>query len=150
MSEIHKTATIDAPVEKVFALVDNPENIPKYVPNVERVVDVKRTDRRIGDTFRVIYKVLGMTFDEKFTVTAYEPNHKTVSHFDGGMKGTFSWTFEPQAPQTEVSIDIEYEVGGGILGKAADALVLERTNDKNMDEAIENMRRVLAGEKVSS
>jgi carbon monoxide dehydrogenase subunit G len=149
MSEIHKTVTFDAPVEKVFELVDNPDNIPNYIPNVERVADVKRTDGRIGDTFRVIYKVLGISFDEKFTVTGYEPKRKLVSKFDGGMKGTFSWTFEPQGAQTECSMDIEYQVGGGILGKAADALVLERTNEKNMDESLENIRRVLAREKVS-
>lgn len=150
MSEIHKTTTFDSPVEKVFELVDNPENIPKYIPNVERVADVKRTDGRIGDTFRVIYKVLGMTFDEKFTVTGYEPKRKLVSTFDGGMKGTFSWAFEPQGSQTECSLDIEYQVGGGVLGKAADALLLERTNEKNMDQSFENLRRVLAREKVSS
>jgi carbon monoxide dehydrogenase subunit G len=149
MSEIHKTVTFDAPVEKVFELVDNPDNIPNYIPNVERVADVKRSDGRIGDTFRVIYKVLGISFDEKFTVTGYEPRRKLVSKFDGGMKGTFSWTFEPQGAQTECSLDIEYQVGGGILGKAADALVLERTNEKNMDESLENIRRVLAREKVS-
>lgn len=150
MSEIHKTTTFDSPVEKVFELVDNPENIPKYISNVERVADVKRTDGRIGDTFRVIYKVLGMTFDEKFTVTGYEPKRKLVSNFDGGMKGTFSWTFEPQGSQTECSLDIEYQVGGGVLGKAADALLLERSNEKSMDQSLENLRRVLAREKVSS
>src|SRR5437660_3681653 len=150
MSEIHKTTTFDSPVEKVFELVDNPENIPKYISNVERVADVKRTDGRIGDTFRVIYKVLGMTFDEKFTVTVYEPKRKLVSNFEGGMKGTFSWTFEPQGSQTECSLDIEYQVGGGVLGKAADALLLERSNEKNMDQSLENLRRILAREKVSS
>lgn len=150
MSEIHKTVTFDAPVEKVFELVDNPDNIPKFIPNVERVVDVNRTDRRIGDTFTVIYKVLGITFNEKFTVTGYERNRKVVSKFDGGMKGTFSWIMEPQGTQTECSMDIEYQVGGGVLGKAADALVLERTNEKNMDQSLENMRRVLAGAGVWS
>jgi len=51
----------------VFAIVDDPANFPKYVPNVHDVVDVRRSDGRIGDSFRVIYKVLGVTFDEKFT-----------------------------------------------------------------------------------
>jgi carbon monoxide dehydrogenase subunit G len=91
-----------------------------------------------------------MTFDERFTVTGYEPKRKLVSNFDGGMKGTFSWTFEPQGSQTECSLDIEYQVGGGVLGKAADALLLERSNEKNMDQSLENLRRVLAREKVSS
>jgi len=98
----------------------------------------------------VIYKVLGITFDEKFTVTGYEPNRKLVSSFDGGMKGTFTWTFEPQGSQTECSMDIHYQVAGGVLGKAADALLLERTNEKNMDESLVKMRSVLASQKVSS
>ncbi len=150
MSEIHKTVTFDSSVERVFELVDEPNNIPKYIPNVDRVLDVKRTDRRIGDTFRVIYKVLGISFDEKFTVTDYERNRKVATSFDGGMKGTFTWTFEAQGAETECSVDIEYAVAGGILGKAADALLLERTNEKNIDESLENMRRVLADTKVSS
>jgi carbon monoxide dehydrogenase subunit G len=54
MSEIHKSVTIDAPAEKVYAFVDNPENFSRYVPNVERVVDIKRSEGRIGDSFRVI------------------------------------------------------------------------------------------------
>jgi uncharacterized membrane protein len=66
------------------------------------------------------------------------------------MKGSFTWTLEAQGIQTECSMDIEYQVGGGILGKAADALLLERTNEKNMDESLEKMRRILAEAKVST
>ena len=98
MSEIHKSVTIDAPAEKIYGFVDNPENFSKYVPNVERVVDIKRSEGRIGDSFRVIYKVMGVTFDEKFTVTEHQPPHKAGSRFEGGMKGTFDWSFEPPRP----------------------------------------------------
>lgn len=55
MAEIHITVTIDARAEKVFDIADNPENRPKYVPNVSQVVDIRRSDRRISDSFRVIY-----------------------------------------------------------------------------------------------
>ncbi|HEV2027925.1 MAG TPA: SRPBCC family protein [Candidatus Dormibacteraeota bacterium] len=86
---MHKTGTIDAPAEKVFDIVDDPENCPKYVPNVSQVVDVRRSDRRMGDSFRVIYKVLGTTFDEKFTTTDYRRPTRISSAFEGGMTGTF-------------------------------------------------------------
>ena len=51
MAEIHKTVTIDAPAARVFDIVDDPEHYPKYVPNVGQVVDLRRSDRRIGDSF---------------------------------------------------------------------------------------------------
>jgi ribosome-associated toxin RatA of RatAB toxin-antitoxin module len=143
MSEIHKSVTIDASAEKVYALVDNPERFSEFVPNVERVVDIKRSEGRVGDSFRVIYKVMGITFDEKFTVTEHQPPRKAGSRFEGGMKGTFDWSFEPQGQQTKTSVVIRYELAGGVLGKAVDALVLERTNAKTIEDMLQNMSRIL-------
>ena len=143
MSEIHKSVTIDASAEKVYALVDNPERFSEFVPNVKRVVDIKRSEGRVGDSFRVIYKVMGITFDEKFTVTEHQPPRKAGSRFEGGMKGTFDWSFEPQGQQTKTSVVIRYELAGGVLGKAVVALVLVRTNEKTIEEMLQNMRRIL-------
>src|SRR5918912_117859 len=84
MAEIHKSATIDAPAERVFDLLDDPSGIPSYTPNVERVEDVRRSEQRVGDTFRVIYKVVGMTFEEMFTVTEHVRPTRLASRFDGG------------------------------------------------------------------
>ncbi len=140
MAEIHKTVTIDASVEKVFDIVDDPENFPKYVPNVSQVVDVRRTDSRIGDSFRVIYKVLGTTFDEKFTTTDYQRPTRISSAFNGGMTGTFRWAFEAVGAQTKATVDIDYRVAGGAIGKAVDSLVLERTNEKSIGGMLENLR----------
>jgi ribosome-associated toxin RatA of RatAB toxin-antitoxin module len=142
MAEIHKTVTIDAPAEKVFDIVDDPENYPKYVPNVSQVVDVRRSERRIGDSFRVLYKVLGTTFEEKFTTTDYQRPTRISSSFDGGMSGTFRWAFEPLGAQTKATVDVDYRVAGGAIGKAVDSLILERTNEKSIEGMLENLRRL--------
>jgi ribosome-associated toxin RatA of RatAB toxin-antitoxin module len=142
MAQIHKTVTIDAPAEKVFDIVDDPDNYPKYVPNVSQVVDVRRSDKRIGDSFRVIYKVLGTTFDEKFKTTEFQRPTRISSAFEGGMTGTFRWAFEPLGAKTKVTVDIEYRVAGGAIGKAVDSLVLERTNEKSIEGMLENLRRL--------
>jgi len=89
---------------------------------------------------------MGVTFDEKFTVTEHQPPRKAGSRFEGGMKGTFDWSFEPQGQQTKTNVDVRYELVGGVLGKAVDALVLERTNEKTIEEMLRNMGRVLARE----
>jgi ribosome-associated toxin RatA of RatAB toxin-antitoxin module len=141
-AEIHKTATLDAPAEDIFDIVDDPMNFPRYVPNVTNVVDVRRTERRIGDTFRVIYKVLGLTFDEKFTTSEYQRPSRLSSTFKGGMSGTFGWTFEPVGSQTKVSVDIDYSVAGGTLGKAVDSVMLEKTNAKSIEGMLENLRKI--------
>jgi uncharacterized membrane protein len=142
MAEIHKSVTIDAPAERVFDLLDDPSSISSYTPNVERVEDVRQSEQRIGDTFRVIYKVVGVTFEEKFTVTGYERPTRLESRFENGMKGTFVYRLAPQGEQATLSVDVEYELPGGALGKAIDALVLERTNEKTIEKQLDNLRRM--------
>jgi len=143
MSEIRKSVTVDATAAELFDIVDDPTNFPKYVPNVTGVEDVTSSKVRIGDTFRVIYKVLGVTFDEKFTTTEYERAKRITSSFKGGMTGTFRWTFEPHGEQCKVSVQIDYGVAGGVLGKAADLMMLERANAKSIEEMLENLRRMV-------
>lgn len=146
MAEIHKSTTVAAPVDKVFEIVDDPANFPRYVPNVQEVADVRRSDGRIGDSFRVIYKVLGITFDEKFTVSDYERPNRVKSSFSGGMTGTFAWTFEPQGAGSKVTIDVHYELAGGPLGKAVDSLMLQRVNEKTIEDTLQNLARVATEE----
>src|SRR5262245_60894643 len=99
-------------------------------------MDVMRSGQRVGDTFRLIYRALGMTFNEKGTVTGLQLPPKTTPHrryqirraFDGGMKGRLIWTLEAQDTETDVSVDIEYEPMGGVAGKALSALLLKQAN----------------------
>ena len=143
MAEIHKSVTVDAPAAKVFDLLDDPHAIPTYTPNVERVEDVRQTEQRVGDTFRVIYKAAGMTFEEKFTITEYRRPTQLASSFENGMKGTFVYQVSPQGEQTTLTVDVHYELPGGPLGKAVDALLLERTNEKTIEKQLDNLRQAV-------
>jgi len=142
MAEIHKSVIIDAPAETVFDLIDDPSAISSYTPNVERVEDVQQSEQRIGDTFRVVYKAVGVTFEEQFTVTEYERPTRLASRFENGMKGTFVYQVTPQGEQTTLTVDVQYELPGGVLGKAADALLLERTNEKTIEKQLANLRQM--------
>ncbi len=68
----------------------------------------------------------------------------------GITEGTFDWSFEPHGQQTKTSVDVRYELAGGALGKAIDALVLERTNEKTIEHMLQNMQRILAREGAST
>ena len=150
MAEIHKSVTVDAPAERVFDLLDDPNAIPRYTPNVERVEDVRQTEQRVGDTFRVFYKAVGMTFEETFTVTEHQRPTRLASRFQNGMKGTFLYQVSPQGEGAVLTVDVQYELPGGPLGKAVDALLLERTNEKTIEKQLDNLRQALQGSSPTS
>jgi len=144
--------TIETPVEKVLEFVDDPENLAKCAPMVERVVEVGRSGQRVGNSFRVIYRVLGMSFNEEFRVIGFEPPRRHTPHrrfqvwqtFHGPVRGTFTWTLEAEGNQTYASLDAEYQLTGGVFGRALDALLVERAVQKDVDQMLENMKRQLA------
>ncbi len=155
-SQIHATVTIETPVEKVLEFVDDPENLAKCAPMVKRVVEVGRSGRRVGNSFRVIYRVLGTPFNEEFRVIRFEPPRRRTPHrrfqiwqtFHGPVRGTFTWTLEAEGNQTYVGLDAAYQLMGGVFGRALDALLVERAVKKDVDQMLENMKQQLAGQTV--
>jgi carbon monoxide dehydrogenase subunit G len=143
--------TIETPVEKVLEFVDDPENLAKCAPMVERVVDVGRSGRRVGNSFRVTYRVLGMPFNEEFRVIGFEPPRRHTPHrrfqiwqtFHGRVRGTSTWTLEAEGNQTYASLDAAYHLMGGVLGRALDALLVERAIQKDVNQMLENIKRQL-------
>jgi carbon monoxide dehydrogenase subunit G len=143
--------TIETPVEKVLEFVDDPESLAKCAPMVERVVEVGRSGQRVGNSFRVIYRVLGMPFSEEFRVIGFEPPRRHTPHrrfqiwqtFQGRMRGTFTSTLEAEGNQTYASLDAAYQLMGGVFGRALDALLVERAVQKDVDQMLENMKRQL-------
>jgi carbon monoxide dehydrogenase subunit G len=109
-----------------------------------------RTEKRVGDSFRIIYKVLGVTFDEKFKVTEYQRPSRLRTTFDGGMKGTFAWSFAPEGSKARLNVDIDYQLAGGPVGKAIDAALLHRTNEKTIEQQLQNLQKAIAKGAVST
>ena len=110
----------------------------------------------MGNSFRVIYRVLGTPFKEEFRVIGFEPPRRHTPHrrfqiwqtFHGPVRGTLTWTLEAEGNQTYASIDAAYQLMGGVFGRVLDALLVERAVKKDVDQMLENMKRQLAGQTV--
>ncbi len=142
MATIHKSIDIDAPAERVFEMLTNPKRLPEYAPGLISVEDIRQTEQHIGDSFRATYSVLGLHFPMTFTATEYEQPTKLTMRFEGGMKGTWTWLLEPRGKSTHLTTAMEYEMAGGILGKAMNAVLVERMNEKNAERLLENLKLI--------
>ena len=140
MALIEKSGIVDAPVEAVFDYMEDPMNVPEFAPGVERVEVLRRTDERVGDSFRLVYSVIGIDFPITFAVTESERPHTLVSRMEGAMTGEFRWQLEDADGGTEVRLRIDYQVKGGAVGRAFDTLLLERMNEKNAERMVGNLK----------
>ena len=142
---IDKSISVNASPEETFRYLDEEELIPRYAPGVKSVEVERRTEQRIGDSFKVNYSVLGLNMPTRFVVTQYDKNSRALSSMEGPMSGTFDWTLSERANGTDVSVRIEYGVRGGALGRGLDGLLLRRVNEANVQRMLQNFKALVEG-----
>jgi uncharacterized membrane protein len=54
---------------------------------------------------------------------------------------------KPQGEGTKISVDVDHQLAGGPQGKAVDRLMLERVNEKTIEDTLKNLGRVAAEER---
>src|SRR5437016_13754971 len=124
-------------------MLDNPENFPGYVPNVTKVSNIRRSEKRLGDSFDVVDSMVGMEIPEPVTYSEYAKPKRLAARYEGRMSGSMGITLEPKGDKTLATLDVNYEVRPGPFGKIANKLLFERMNEKSADRMLENIKMVI-------
>ena len=140
MPKIHKTISISAPVEKVFAYVTDPTKLPEWFVGLTEVTDV--TGSGVGQHNRWTYSMIGIPFHGESKIIEQVPNERSVSKQEGGMTSTIAFTFAPQEGGTKVDFDVDYNIPVPVLGKLAEKVVFKR-NQREAELSMENLKERL-------
>jgi uncharacterized protein YndB with AHSA1/START domain len=138
MATIVKTITIDAPADKVFGYVEDPANVPEYWPSVIEVKDVEPLPGG-GYQYRWVYKMAGVRLEGGTETTEFVLNERTVSENSGGVSGTVTWTYEPEAGKTLVTFEAEYRVHVPLLRKLAESFLV-KLNEQEAETILVNVK----------
>ncbi|MBL7200461.1 MAG: SRPBCC family protein [Anaerolineae bacterium] len=138
MAKVVKSITIDAPVEKVFAYLGDPMNLPEFWPSMVEVTDVEPLPTG-GSNFRWVYKMAGVRFEGATEQVEYVANQRTVSKNEGGVSSTITWAFEPTDGGTEVVFDADYTVHLPVLRRLAEAFLVKQ-NEHEAELLLANLK----------
>ena len=142
MVKIEGSITINAPVKKVFAYVDDTINGMECVPSLTDVRDI--IGQGVGKRWRWTYKMVGLPLQGEAEVIEHVPNQRCVVKTTGGILSTWTWTFKAESRRTRVHLLIEYTVPVPLIGKIAEGIVL-RLNEREATLAIGNLKEILEG-----
>jgi uncharacterized membrane protein len=142
MAKVERSITINAPVEKVFAYVDDPVTQLEWVPSIMEIKDVSGSG--VGQHFNWKYKMVGILLEGASTITEHIPNKRIVTQSKGGATSTWTLNFETQNGGTMLELTIEYTIPVPVLGKLAEKIVLKR-NEREADLAMANVREKMEG-----
>ena len=141
MAEIKRSISINAPVEKVFAFIEDPVNFPEVWPSMVEVKDVEELPTG-GRKYNWVYKMLGVRLEGTTETTEYVANQRIVSKSAGGIETTFVWELLPEGEGTKLNVSMEYIVPVPVLGKLAEGLIV-KLNEREADTLVANMKDML-------
>jgi uncharacterized membrane protein len=138
MAKITRSISINAPVEKVFAFMSDPSNLPEIWPSMIEVKDVQPAPAG-GYNFGWVYKMAGTRFKGASEVTEFIANQRTVNKSTKGIQSTFVWGYEGEDGGTKLTMEIEYVVPVPLLGKLAEAFIVKQ-NEHEAEVLLANLK----------
>jgi len=105
---------INAPVKKVWALIDRLEEWPQWMPSIKKIEKVSKGPLAVGSQLSVTAKVSGFTVRLSMTIAKFVPEQNVI--LEGkvlGTKLTRFYSLEPVNGKTRVTI------GGDVSGVLA-------------------------------
>jgi carbon monoxide dehydrogenase subunit G len=105
---------IDAPAERVWALVDKLEEWPQWMPSIKKIERVSQGPLTAGSQLSVTAKVSGLTVRLLMTITEFVEERNVVLEGKAlGTKLARFYTLEPVNGKTKLTI------GGDVSGALA-------------------------------
>ena len=126
MERIEAAHRYDVPVERGFAFITDTANWPKYWPGYVRLDGGSRWGA-IGDTARLVTRLLGRERELTMTITGFEPNRLvTYTSTQPGLPDAHhERRFEPDGDGFVYRLVVQYEPRDGIAG-VSDRLLVGR------------------------
>lgn len=132
---------IQAPPERVYAALCDPDAFGQWMPNFGGVERLTPGPFGVGTRFRETRKMFGTTGHEVFEVTEAEPGRRLGLYVDGKLGSTgkgeyrFTYDFSPEGPATRVRMQGDIQMPGGWLTRLFGKLMLpmmKKALDKDM------------------
>jgi carbon monoxide dehydrogenase subunit G len=105
---------INAPAEKVWAMIDKLEEWPQWMPSIKKIERLSKEPLTVGSQLSVTAEVSGLTVTLLMTITEFVPERSVVLEGKAlGTKLTRFYNLEPVNGETKVTI------GGDVSGALA-------------------------------
>ena len=131
---------IHAAPNDVFAYVDDPTELPTWLPAMIEVRNVVGTG--LGQQYEYTYKMGGLQLRGQSVVIEHVPNERGVHQVLGMISALWDYSVEPHPDGTVLNIEVEYTIPIPVLGRLAERLTIKQ-NAASFELALINVKDVM-------
>jgi len=116
--QLNASVLVQAPAERVFAVISAPDRLPEWNVSVERARRVE-PEAPVGLGSRCVFsgKLMGQSIESETEVVQYEPPRLFCTRAIRGPKLSTCFSLDEADPGTRVTIEVSGDVPGGMLGQ---------------------------------
>lgn len=143
VAKIVRSINIDVTPDKVFAYVQDLENMPEWMSSCKshRITSQQRSG--VGTTTHCVMEQAGRVIEWDSVVTEYVENEKMVWHCEKPSRNDGIFEFEPTTTGTKVTFTMDYDLPYSILGAIIDRLKVSRAIQQTVDDGLRRLKEIL-------
>ena len=143
VAKIVRSINIDVPPDKVFAYVQDLENMPEWMSSCKshRITSHQRSG--VGTTTHCVMEQAGRIIEWDSVVTEYVKNQKMMWHCEKPSRNDGIFEFEPTTTGTKVTFTMDYDLPYSILGAIIDRLKVSRSIQQAIDDGLRRLKEIL-------
>jgi ribosome-associated toxin RatA of RatAB toxin-antitoxin module len=142
MTTLHNRITVNASVERLWAVLTDLEELDKYDPTVKTATIISSQRTGLNAARKVLMRDGKNWFEEK--ITEFEPGRALcyqLTDCSFPIKGLrHSYRFKTTPSGTEVEQVMEYTVKFGLLGKLMDRLMIRKQSDAGIKKFFSGLK----------
>ena len=131
---------IHAAPNDVFAYVDDPTELPTWLPAMIEVRNVVGTG--LGQQYEYTYKMGGLQLRGQSVVIEHVPNERGVHQVLGMISALWDYSVEPHPDGTVLNIEVDYTIPIPVLGRLVERLAIKQ-NAASFELALINVKDVM-------
>ena len=148
MAHLKDTIFVNAPVEKVHGFAADIKKWPIWYVGLGEAESVEG-DNSPGTLIKQSYMFMGVHIPITTKVIENSTDADGGRHWkaenEGSLAGWTSWDYLPKGDGTLIEAEVEYAVPGSVLGKVADRLFIERSQERALRHTLENLKQLTEG-----
>jgi carbon monoxide dehydrogenase subunit G len=141
MAKVERSILMNVPSEKIEEITLDGSRLAEWFAGVESA-EPDDVFPNPGGKLVTTYKSGGVKFELTQTALERVEGQSATYQMEGMITGTNHWVYTPEGEGTLVTATFDYEMPGGVLGKVADKLVVERMNIENLEKSLENLKKL--------
>ncbi len=147
MGHVRETIHIDAPPDTVWAIGADATRFPEWQTNVIEAKGASEKMDHLGARYTSVGRIAGRRLEGSFEVTKVDkPKMIELKGSTAGGQGSATIHLDRTSTGTEYTMELDYQLPGGILGGVVDRAFAERTIERDLQHSLQNLKALCEAE----